>query len=188
MSDGKMLITVAPSGGGKTTFIKKLKSDFPDLIESVSCTTRHKRPHDLDGDDYYFLSVEQFKKKIENSEFLEWAQVHSNYYGTSKSFVDSEIAKGHDLLFDLDVQGADALKDHYGPKAHVIFIAPPSIEELEKRLRNRKTEKEEIIRERLDTARAEMERKNDYDYYLVNDDLQRAYDEFKEIVMKILEG
>ena len=185
---GKLIVVVAPSGGGKSTLIKKLRQEIGALRESISCTTRPKRPGEVDGQHYFFLSENQFKKKIEEGDFLEWAMVHSNYYGTSKQFVESNISQGNSILFDLDVQGADALKKYFGDQVKVIFIAPPSMEELEKRLRNRRTDSEEVINVRLQTARKEMARQNDFDYCLINDQLERAYAELKLIIRNVLEG
>ena len=144
---GKMIVICAPSGTGKSTLLSKLKNDFPNLEWSVSCTTRNIRPGEVHGKDYYFLSVDEFKNQIDQGSFIEWAKVHSNFYGTSKIFVDQGLNMGKRMLFDLDVQGADAMKQFYADDAKVIFIEPPSVEELEKRLKARGTDKEEVILE-----------------------------------------
>jgi len=183
---GKMIVICAPSGTGKSTLLSRLKSDFPALEWSVSCTTRARREGEIDGKDYHFISLEDFKHQITENSFIEWAQVHSNYYGTSKKFVDLGLASGKKMLFDLDVQGADSMKNFYGKKAQVIFIEPPSIEELEKRLRMRGTDKESVILERVQNARKEIQRKNDYDFLVLNDDVDSAYLKLKNIVEKIL--
>ena len=123
---------------------------------------------------------------IEAGVFIEWAEVHSNYYGTSKKFIDTTLEKGQSLIFDLDVQGADSFKDYFGEKANVIFIAPPSLEDLEKRLRGRATDEDDVIKRRLNNAKKEILRKNDYDYCLVNDEFESSYAKLKEVVGKVL--
>lgn len=184
---GKMIVICAPSGTGKSTLISRLKADIPALEWSVSCTTRGMRPGEVNGKDYHFISTEDFKNQIEEGQFIEWAQVHSNFYGTSRKFVDEGLRQGRKMLFDLDVQGADAMKKVYGKEAHVIFIEPPSVDELEKRLRARGTDSESVIQERLANARKELSRKNDYDYLILNDDVEKAYGQFKRIVEGILD-
>ncbi len=186
MSNGKIIVIVAPSGSGKSTLIKRIKNEFQDLLESVSFTTRAAREGEVNGVHYNFISEDEFLKRKENDEFLEWAKVHGNYYGTSKNFVEDEISKGHNLLFDLDVQGTDSFKEYFGDRARVIFIAPPSVEALESRLRGRGTETDESLNIRLDNARRELKRKDDYDYLVVNDDLEKAYTDLSDIFEGIL--
>lgn len=183
MSKGKIIVIVAPSGTGKSTLIKKLKEDVKDLVESVSFTTRKIRESEVDGQSYNFIDQEKFLQMKEAGEFLEWAQVHGNYYGTSKSFVEKQLSNGVNLLFDLDVQGTDSFKAHFGNSAKVIFIAPPSVEVLEQRLLNRGTESDESLRIRLANAKKELERQHDFDYRVVNDELERSYCELKSIVV-----
>ncbi|HLE12622.1 MAG: guanylate kinase [Bdellovibrionales bacterium RIFOXYD12_FULL_39_22] len=183
---GKIVVIVAPSGAGKSTLIKKIKAEFFELVESISYTTRPKRPGDENGVQYFFIDVETFKKMIADNELLEWAQVHANYYGTSKKFVEGKLAQGASLIFDIDVQGADSFKKYFGPLAQTIFIAPPSLEALEKRLRMRNTDSEEVIALRVKNAAKELLRKNDFDYCVVNDDLERAFIELKNIITKII--
>ncbi|RPJ74699.1 MAG: guanylate kinase, partial [Alphaproteobacteria bacterium] len=146
---GKLIVIVAPSGTGKSTMIKRLKNDFPSLVESVSFTTRPIRPGEIEGQSYFFTAHEKFIKMRENDEFLEWAEVHGNFYGTSKKFVEDSLGAGKHLLFDLDVQGTDSFKAYFGALANAIFISPPSVEELEKRLRHRGTENTQVINLRL---------------------------------------
>ncbi|MFG1500741.1 guanylate kinase [Halobacteriovorax sp. XZX-3] len=186
MSEGKIIVIVAPSGSGKSTLIKRIKNEFHDLLESVSFTTRKAREGEEHGKHYNFISEEEFLAMKKQDAFLEWAKVHGNYYGTSKDFVENEIAQGHNLLFDLDVQGTDSFKEYFGDRARVIFIAPPSVEALEQRLRGRGTETDESLNIRLDNAKRELLRKNDYDYLVVNDDLETAYIELKDIFEGIL--
>ncbi len=185
---GKLIVIVAPSGTGKSTMIKRLKQDCPSIVESVSYTTRPIRPGEIHGLSYFFISREEFIAKRDNNEFLEWAEVHGNFYGTSKNFVEQCLREGKHVLFDLDVQGVDSMKRHFGDVANVIFIAPPSVEELEKRLRNRGTENTQVINLRIMNARKELERKNDFDFFILNDDIENAYTRLKEIVQKILHG
>ena len=185
---GKLIVIVAPSGTGKSTMIKRLKQDFPTLVESVSYTTRPQRPGEIHGLSYFFISREEFQARKENNEFLEWAEVHGNFYGTSKEFVEGCLREGKHVLFDLDVQGTDSMKLHFGSVANVIFISPPSVEELEKRLRHRGTENTQVINLRLLNARKELLRKEDYDFLIYNDDIENAYRRLTEITQKILHG
>lgn len=185
--NGCLVVIVAPSGSGKSTLIKMIKKDFPNLQESVSYTTRPMRNGEKEGKHYFYIDIEEFNKRKEQGEFLEWAQVHSNFYGTSKKFVEEEIGRGNSLLFDLDVQGADIVKKHFKQKAQIIFIAPPSIKVLEERLKKRNTDSDQVIKNRLENAKKELLRKDDYDYCVLNDDLQKAHTDLKNIIKKILE-
>ncbi|MBI2521485.1 MAG: guanylate kinase [Bdellovibrio sp.] len=184
---GKIIVIVAPSGSGKSTLLTKIKNKFPELCESVSYTTRSKRPGEEHGKHYFFINQKEFLKMRNSGEFLEWALVHGDYKGTSKKFVQEQLDLGTPLIFDLDVQGADFFKQAFPKLAKVIFISPPSLTELEKRLRNRKTESEESIQLRLRNAREELGRMNDYDYNILNDDIDKAYDELVRIISDILE-
>lgn len=183
---GKMIVICAPSGTGKSTLLNRLKADIPDLKWSVSCTTRPMRTGEVHGKDYYFIKPESFEKQIQAEEFIEWAKVHSNYYGTSKRFVTEGLLNNWKMLFDLDVQGADAMKKIYGDQAQVIFIEPPSIEELEKRLLSRGTDAMEVIRERINNAQKELLHKEKYDHLVLNDDVNTAYEKLKTVVQRIL--
>lgn len=184
---GKLIVIVAPSGTGKSTMIKRLKVDLPSLVESVSYTTRPIRVGEVHGQSYFFIGKEEFLAMKERNEFLEWAEVHGNFYGTSKTFVEQCLTEGKHLLFDLDVQGTDSMKKYFGERANVIFIAPPSVEELEKRLRGRGTETTGIINLRLMNAKNELLRKHDYDFLITNDDIEQAYTKLKEITSSILQ-
>jgi len=188
MKLGKIIVIVAPSGSGKSTLIQRLKEEFPMIEESVSFTTRDVRKGEVDKVHYNFISEELFLKMIEKDDFIEWAQVHGNYYGTSKTFVEEALTKSALLLFDLDVQGTDAMKKYFGDQAKAIFIAPPSVEELKKRLHGRGTDSTGVIELRLENSKKELTRVNDYDFCVVNDQLERAYDKLKEIIQSILES
>lgn len=182
---GKVVVIIAPSGAGKSTLISRLKEDFPEIKESISYTTRGIRPGEKDGKNYFFVDNDQFEAMIAQNEFIEWAKVHTNYYGSSKSFVEEMLNSGHVVLFDIDVQGADSIKNVFPNESVHIFIEPPSLEELERRLRGRKTETETAIQERLKNARAELNRKDDFDHLVLNDDLEKSYEELKKIVEKL---
>ena len=186
MNEGKIIVIVAPSGTGKSTLIKKLKEEVPAITESVSYTTRPCREGEEDGVHYSFISEKSFLEMKARNEFLEWAEVHKKYYGTSKKFVEDKYSEGKVLLFDLDVQGTDSFKDYFKDRAKAIFIAPPSFEILEERLRGRATDAPEVIEVRLNNSKKEILRKDDYDYCVVNDDLDRAYAELKSIILKII--
>jgi len=183
---GKLIVIVAPSGTGKSTMIKRLKVDFPSLVESVSFTTRPMRPGEVNGKSYFFINKEEFLKMRDDQEFLEWAEVHGNFYGTSKKFVEKSLAEGTNLLFDLDVQGTDSMRAHFGDQSRIIFISPPSVEELEKRLRHRGTENTQVINLRLLNAQKELLRKNDFEFLIYNDDIEKAYKRLFEITQTIL--
>lgn len=188
MKKGKIIIIVAPSGTGKSTLILRLKKDFPELLESISYTTRPMRPGDESGVQYFFIQENEFLKMKEEGEFIEWAKVHNNYYGTSKKFVEEKINNGISLLFDLDVQGTDAFKEYFKDEAEAIFIKPPSIDILRERLIKRATDSMETIETRLSNARHELTKQDEYDHKVVNDDLEVAYHELKDLFNKILRG
>ena len=183
---GKIVVIVAPSGAGKSTLIKKLMEEVSCLQWSVSCTTRPKRTGEKDGIDYFYITTKDFKSRIEQNEFIEWAKVHSNYYGTSKDFVETGLNSGKNLIFDLDVQGCDSMKSIYGDEANIIFIEPPSVEALKERLMGRGTDNADVIAERLKNSVKELERRNDYDFNVINDDVNKAYSDLKLTVEKIL--
>ncbi len=180
---GFLVIITAPSGSGKTSIYKRLLKIRNDIKFSVSYTTRKKRDGEVNGVDYYFISREEFKRKIENGDFLEWAEVHGELYGTERGQVERCIGDGYICLLDIDVQGAMKVM-----KANIdcvsIFIEPPSLEELERRLRNRGTEDEDSIKIRISNAQIELEYKKYFDYIVVNDVLERAVSEISEIIDK----
>ncbi|MEX2304658.1 MAG: guanylate kinase [Waddliaceae bacterium] len=174
----------APSGTGKTTLADRLTVEFPDFIRSLSWTTREAREGETDGVDYVFVTEEQFLKGIKEGEFLEYAKIYGYYYGTSQKWVEERLNQGQHVLLVIDTQGAMQVREK--TDAVLIFIQPPSLEELERRLRGRETEEEEAIQKRLKLAKHELKLASEYDYYIVNDDLEVAYQELKKILT--LEG
>ena len=181
-SNGIIFILSAPSGTGKTTICKLLTQKLPDLKFSISHTTREPRNGEVEGIDYHFTSKKEFEEKIERGEFLEWAKVFKNYYGTAFASVDHHHLNGDDVLIELDVQGAQCLRDiHY--KAVFIFIMPPSLEALETRLKNRGTESASIIQERLKISEKEIQLLPLYDYILTNVDAEETTDHLLSIIM-----
>ena len=181
--EGKILIFSSPSGAGKTTIVHHLLKTFPSLAFSVSATTRPQRPHETHGKDYYFLTPAEFRKKIEENAFVEWEEVYEDtYYGTLKSEVERLLAEGKNVVFDVDVKGALNIKRQFGEHALAVFVMPPSVEELEKRLRHRSTDPEESIRERVAKAKIEMSYADKFDVILVNDVLEETLEKAEEIV------
>jgi guanylate kinase len=181
--DGILFVVSAPSGAGKTTILKKVMADLPGLIFSVSYTTRTPRQGERDGRDYHFINRELFAqiRSRRPTGFLEWAEVHGNFYGTGREEVDRLLGTGRDVVLDIDVQGAMQMRKTSDPV--LIFIAPPSLAELESRLRKRGTETEAAIALRLENARREMRYANDYDYLIINDQLVEAVDCLRSIVV-----
>lgn len=175
---GKLFIFSAPSGSGKTTIVKHLLQQNFKLEFSISATSRAKRGKEVDGKDYHFLSAEDFKAKIEKDEFLEWEEVYEGcFYGTLKSEVDRIINQGKNVIFDVDVVGGTNIKKYYKDEALAIFIQPPSITELENRLRNRNTDSKEVIAKRIDKFKFELAFSDQFDKVIVNDKLEDAFAE-----------
>jgi guanylate kinase len=181
----KVIIFSAPSGAGKTTLVHHvLKVSNLKLKFSVSAASRDMRPNEEDGVDYHFLSVDEFKSRIENNDFIEWEQVYKNqYYGTLKSEVEQIWAQGFNAIFDVDVIGGINLKKHFGEKALSIFVQPPNIEALENRLRGRSTEDESSLKKRLDKSEEEMSQALKFDVVLVNDNLEIAKKEAETLIV-----
>jgi guanylate kinase len=185
--EGRLVIISAPSGAGKTTIVKHLLDSGLNLSFSVSATTRPVRGLEIDGEDYYFLTVEEFKKKIENNEFVEWEEVYKNYfYGTLKSEIQRIWDKGNHILFDVDVRGGISLKNKFGTKAIAIFIMPPSVIELENRLVKRGTDTIDKIKIRIEKAKDELKFANQFDSIIVNHQLDKAKEESLKIVSSFL--
>lgn len=180
---GHLFIISAPSGGGKTTLSKAVIDRFKDILYSVSYTTRSPRNSEQDGVDYYFIQKKDFEERIESGYWAEWAEVHGNYYGTSGEFLEKGLASGRDILLDIDVQGTRQILEDY-PDSITIFIMPPSLETLRKRLEMRKTESRATIKKRLLTAEKEMAQKNLYRYLIVNDQLSVSLEKLVAIIEK----
>jgi len=180
---GHLFIISAPSGGGKTTLSKAVVNRFKDIIYSVSYTTRSPRNSEQDGVDYYFISKKDFKDRIESGYWAEWAKVHGNYYGTSGEFLEKGLASGRDILLDIDVQGTRRILEDY-PDSITIFIMPPSLETLRKRLEMRGTESRATIKRRLLTAEKEMAQKHLYRYIIINDQLSASIEKLAAIIEK----
>jgi guanylate kinase len=186
---GKCIIFSAPSGAGKTTIVRYLLRQIESLNFSISAASRAPRGREQNGVDYHFFSADEFKSKIENNEFVEWEEVYTNnFYGTLKSEVLKAWQKGKTVVFDVDAIGGINLKQIFGERALSIFIKPPSLFVLEQRLKNRGTETEEQIKMRLDKANEELSHANEFDYVLLNDNLEKACAEAKKKVNKFMEN
>lgn len=179
---GKLFVISGSSGVGKGTVIKKFLEKHPEIKLSVSCTTRKPREGEVHGVNYFFLEPDEFKNCVGNDEFLEWAEFSGNMYGTKKAYVEKCLAEGNNLILEIDTKGAlnvKALKKD----AVLIFILPPSFEELEARLRGRHTETEEAIQKRLESTKLEMENSKKFDYQVINDDIDKAVRELEKIIL-----
>jgi guanylate kinase len=179
---GVLLALSSPSGAGKTTLSKRLISQNPDVILSVSATTRRPRPGEVDGQDYHFTDVDVFKAKVEAGDFFESAEVFGRYYGTPKAEVLQAIDEGRDVVFDIDWQGAQAIAEQAPEDTVRVFILPPSLNLLEDRLRKRGQDTDEIIKERMARAKDEISHWDEYDYVIVNDDFARALEKLNQIL------
>lgn len=185
--EGKLLIFSAPSGSGKTTIVRRLLAKYSNLEFSVSACSRVMRNGEIHGHDYYFLSPEEFRRKIDNNEFVEWEEVYpGSYYGTLKSELERIWAKGNHVVFDVDVKGGVNIKKIFGSKALSIFIMPPSIEELQNRLELRGTETPESLAKRVGKAKEEMEYAKDFDSIIINDNLEKAILEAEQLVLEFI--
>ena len=179
--EGIAFVLSAPAGAGKTTLVEMLVEEFPSVERSISCTTRKPRPGEKSGEDYFFISEEEFQRRVEASDFLEHAEVFGHYYGTSKEQIQERLQKGKHVFLVIDTQGALQLQKMEFDAVY-IFIAPPSLQALEERLTKRQTEDPASKNRRLSMAQKEMDRLSAYDYLIVNDDLSVAYDELKSVV------
>ena len=180
MRKGALLIISAPSGAGKTTICRKLLARRKDLKYSTSCTTREPRPGEKNGKHYFFLTREEFKRKIQRNELLEWAMVHDEYYGTPRAFVDDQIKHGLNVIMAIDVQGAMSIRRKH-PAAILVFVLPPSMDALKARLAGRR-DATEAVAKRLANSRGELAAAKDYDYVVVNDTLEKAVDQISCIL------
>lgn len=182
---GKIFAVSAPSGTGKTTIVRSLLAEIPNLVFSISATTRAKRNNERDNADYFFISETEFLDKINNDEFVEWEKVYDYYYGTFKYFIEQNINDGKNIIAEVDVKGALSLKKIY-PDAKLIFITPPSIDELVDRLTKRKTETKIDLQKRIERAKMELNQKDKFDYLIINEDLEKAKTETKNLILNIL--
>ena len=178
---GRLFIVSAPSGAGKTVLCKKAADTFPNLVYSISYTTRPQRPREVDGRDYFFFFFHEFQAKIEQEEFLEWAKVHGNYYGTCRRWVSGKLAEGRDVILDIDVQGAEQIRRQQFPSCS-IFVVPPSMEILEQRLVRRGSNSPADIIRRLENAEEEIRHAPNYQYLIINDKLSEAVAQLSAII------
>lgn len=190
MNTGKLIIFSAPSGSGKSTLVNYLMEQHPELklAFSISCTSRAPRGKEKNGVEYFFLSPEEFKKKIANDEFLEYEEVYENrFYGTLKSQVEVQSQAGQNVVFDVDVKGGVNIKKHYGSRALSVFIQPPSVEELRNRLVGRATDAPEVIEQRLNKAEYELSFADKFDRIVINDDLEKAKVDVYNVIKQFLD-
>ena len=180
-NDAKLFVIAAPSGAGKTTLVKRLVTNHPDLRFSISYTTRKKRRTEVDGVDYLFIDTETFEVKRAEGELLECAEVFDNYYATSRSQVERHLAEGHNVLLEIDWQGARQVREAM-PQCVTIFVLPPSLEELEKRLRDRRTDNADVIARRLRDALGDMSHWDEFDYVIINDSLEQAVIDLENVL------
>jgi guanylate kinase len=179
---GSLVIVSGPSGAGKSALVNAVLASMSGLSFSVSYTTRMPRGTERDGYEYHFVTKDEFRSLIDKGEFLEWAEVYGNYYGTARRFIEDELAAGKDVLLDIDVQGANTML-RVRPDAVTVFIMPPSYQVLRTRLENRKLDKQYVIEQRLRIARSEIAQFRDYHYLIVNDSLDTSVDELKAIIL-----
>jgi guanylate kinase len=177
-----VVVVSGPSGVGKSSFVQELLGAGLDLKYSISATTRARRPHEEEGNDYFYIGREEFRRRVEAEEFVEWAEVHGELYGTLRSETERWLKAGKNVLLDIDVQGGRAVRMAY-PDGVFIFVLPPSLASLEERLRGRGTDSEERIRLRLENARREIALVSEYDYAVVNDDLETAFRQIASIIV-----
>ena len=184
MPRSKLFVISAPSGSGKTTIAREILRRHPEIIFSVSATTRLKRGNEVGGKDYFFLMKEEFEDKIRMGELIEWEEIYGSYYGSLKSEVVKALSAGRSILFDIDVKGALSIKKQYPKDAILIFIRPPSMGVLTDRLTKRKTEDDDTVRRRLDRVPMEMILGDQFDHSVINDDLQQAVNDVDEIIRR----
>ncbi len=176
-----IIVVSAPSGCGKTTLVEQVIKEMPEMRFSISCTTRRPRQGEEEKKEYYFISEENFKKKIQNKEFLEWEEKFGNYYGTPLSVFQNALDNGEDIILSIDVKGAAAIKAKF-PESISVFIMPPSTKELENRLRGRNTDVEEEVEMRIGESKEEMKKAGQYDYLIINEDLSKAAKELISVI------
>ena len=178
-----LIIISSPSGAGKSTLCKMVVQNDPLTKLSISATTRSQRPQEVDGQNYFFIDEEKFVQMVDSNDFVEHANVFGNYYGTPKKMVEDALKNGSEVIFDIDWQGARQIREQYDSDSVIsIFILPPSLEELERRLRNRAQDPEEVVQQRMNKAKDEISHYHEYDYVLINDDLNATYSKIKSII------
>jgi guanylate kinase len=185
MTKGKLIVISAPSGCGKTTIAKAILAKHPKMLFSVSATTRPLRVGEVNGRDYFFLTRQEFEDRMETGDLVEWEEIYGNYYGTLKNEIHRALDHGYSMIFDVDVKGALSIRRHFPNDSVLIFIKPPSMEVLKNRLENRKTENPETLQRRLDRVPMELDQGVQFDFQVVNDDLNKAIADVDEIVQKI---
>ncbi|MDR0777311.1 MAG: guanylate kinase [Azonexus sp.] len=178
---GNLYVVAAPSGAGKTTLVRLLLEHEPAVRLSISTTTRAPRPGEADGREYHFVDAAAFRAMIDRHDFLEWAEVHGNFYGTSQKWIAEQLAAGADVLLEIDWQGAQQVRAQF-PQAIGVFVLPPSMEELARRLSERGTDSNEVVARRLAAAQAEMRHVGEFDYAIINDRLEQALEELRAVV------
>ena len=187
LKKGTLFVISGPSGVGKGTLVSMLRQNHPEIKLSVSATTRNPRPGEINGVHYFFLTKEDFKNRIKSGEFLEWAEFSGNFYGTNKNFVEKMLKDGQNIILEIEVQGALQVKNKL-QEAILIFIEPPSFEELKSRLLKRSTESEEEIQKRLAVVKTELHQKKEFNYVMVNDNLDTALQNLETIILKEIDG
>ncbi|MDR0571285.1 MAG: guanylate kinase [Rickettsiales bacterium] len=182
--DNFILILSAPSGTGKSTLVGKLMEQHPNFRYSISATTRAPRKGEQDGVQYYFITRDEFEEKITKGEFLEYAEVHGNYYGTPKYDIENHLSDNHDVILDIDYQGMKIITKYFEPrKVLKIFVLPPSLKELDRRLRKRNTDSEDVIQKRLSDAKGQIAHCEDYEYVLIDHNLEETFERIKSIIL-----
>ena len=184
---GKLLVFSAPSGAGKSTIVRSVLNKFPELAFSISATTRERRETEKEGKHYFFISENEFKKKIEQNEFVEWEKFYDYYYGTLKSHIENLLDEGKNVVLEVDVKGALEIKKVY-PDSVLVFVMPPSFDILKDRLVKRNTESQEDLKKRLERVELELSYKDHFEHIIVNDDLNYALEEAENIIKNILNG